>query len=270
MFSKLCTVAGPLIARNRRSSPVRLAHRVATFIEDAYQNTDLDLATNGESRIVAALAHADIRTAFDVGTNHGDWSIEALRAWPQVHVHAFEVLPETFTDLEVRLGAANVRPRIDANACGLADRSGREVMYYFPGHPELTCDRPRHDGLEVRTFEARLMRGDEYAAHHGIPRIDFMKIDVEGAEYRVLQGFSATLAAGLVDCIQFEYGAFSIQTRVLLSDYYAMLGDRYWIGKIYPRYVDFVDYSWTMEGFRFANFLAVSRSRPDLRRLVEG
>ena len=49
-----------------------------------------------------------------------------------------------------------------------------------------------------------------------------------------------------------------------------MLGSRYAIGKIYPSYVDFADYSWRMEGFRFANFLAVSRSRVDLRHLVEG
>jgi len=47
-----------------------------------------------------------------------------------------------------------------------------------------------------------------------------------------------------LDCVQFEYGAFSIQTRVMLSDYYAMLADRYWIGKIYPSHVEFVEYSW--------------------------
>lgn len=270
MFSRLRRAAGPLIAKNRRSKPVQLAHSVASFIEDAYHNGYFDLATNGESRVVEALASADVEMAFDVGAHFGDWSIDALHAWPRTRVHAFEVFPGTFAQLEVRLKQADLLSRVHANACGLADRDGSELMYYFPDHPDLTCDRLRHEDLEAVTFQAEVLRGDEYVKRQHINRIGFLKIDVEGAEYRVLRGFSNTLAAGTLDCIQFEYGAFSIQTRVMLSDYYAMLGDRYWIGKIYPSYVDFADYSWRMEGFRFSNFLAISRSRDDLRRLVEG
>jgi FkbM family methyltransferase len=270
MFSRLRRTAGPLIARNRRSKPVQLASRLASFIENAYHNEDLQLATNGECRVVAALAAADVDTAFDVGAHYGDWSVEALQAWPRARVHVFEVFPTTFACLERRLTEADLLGRVSANACGLADHDGVEQMYSFTGHPALTCDRPRHEGLDAVPFEARVMRGDEYVERHQIGRIGFVKIDVEGAEYRVLQGFARTLAAGTIDCIQFEYGAFSIQTRVLLADYFAMLGSRYIIGKIYPSYVDFTDYSWRMEGFRFANFLAVSRSRVDLRHLVEG
>jgi FkbM family methyltransferase len=270
MFSRLRQAAGPMIAKNRRSRPVQLARRVASFIEDSYHNENLEFATNGESRVVASLAEAHLETAFDVGANHGDWSIEALRAWPLTRIHAFEVFPATFARLETRLREANVLARVHANAYGLADRDGSEQMYYFTDHPDLTCDRPRHESLEATPFQAQVMRGDEYVERHHIGRIGFVKIDVEGAEYRVLQGLSRTLAADAIDCLQFEYGAFSIQTRVMLADYYAMLSARYWIGKIYPSYVDFADYSWRMEGFRFANFLAIARSRKDLRRLVEG
>lgn len=270
MLSKLRSVAGPFIARNRRSKPVRAAHSLARFIEDSYQNADLDLSTNGELNVLRSLASADVRTAFDVGANIGDWSIEALHAWPRAQVHAFEVFPDTFERFKTRVDEARLTARVTVNPYGLGDCDGPERMYYFPDHPELTCDRPRHDGLESVTFEARLTRGDDYVLSHGIGRIDFLKIDVEGAEYRVLQGFSTSIAGGCIDCIQFEYGAFSIQTRVMLADYYAMLADRYWVGKIYPSYVDFINYTWTLEGFRFANFVAVSRARPDLRRLLEG
>jgi hypothetical protein len=142
-------------------------------------------------------------------------------------------------------------------------------MYYFPDHPELTCDRPRHENSTVVQFEASIVAGDEYADANGIETIDFLKIDVEGAEHLVLKGFSRMLGRGAIRCIQFEYGAFSIQTRVLLADYYEWLGSRYWIGKVFPSGVEFRDYQWTDESFRFANFVCVSRDWPEARKLVE-
>jgi hypothetical protein len=38
---------------------------------------------------------------------------------------------------------------------------------------------------------------------------------------------------------------------------------------VFPSTVEFRDYDWTMESFRFSNFLCVSRARPDLRALAE-
>src|SRR5437667_5112242 len=115
-------------------------------------------------------------------------------------------------------------------------------MIYFPDHPDLTCDLIRHDGYRKVSFQATLSTGDHYARERGIETIDFLKIDVEGAEHKVLKGLGETLSAQRIHCLQFEYGAFSTQTKVLLSDYYSLLSERYWLGKIYPTYVDFRDY----------------------------
>ena len=141
-------------------------------------------------------------------------------------------------------------------------------MYYFPQHPELTCDLPRHDSYSAVPFDAQLATGDEYCDEHSIDSVDFLKIDVEGAEFRVMKGFSERLSAQKIHCMQFEYGAFSTQTRLLLGDYYSLLSQSYWIGKIFPTYLDFQDYHWTMEDFRFSNYCCVSKLRPDLRKIL--
>ena len=42
-----------------------------------------------------------------------------------------------------------------------------------------------------------------------IQRIDFIKIDVEGHEYKVLQGLSESFALDKIAIIQFEYSSFT-------------------------------------------------------------
>jgi FkbM family methyltransferase len=42
-------------------------------------------------------------------------------------------------------------------------------------------------------FEVRLMRLDDYLCDHPLPRLDLMKLDVEGAEVRVLRGARQTI-----------------------------------------------------------------------------
>jgi FkbM family methyltransferase len=249
--------------------PVRWVHRLAQSFEEAYENVGSEFTQNGEADLLERLAQLEFKTVVDVGANVGDWSLAALRAWPSAFVHAFEVAPQTFRTLEEQVAREPHRQRVRLNQCGLSERSGVQTMYFFPNHPELTCDRPRHEGRAVVPFEATMVAGDEYAEEHGLRSIDFLKVDVEGAELSVLKGFSRMLERDAIRCIQFEYGAFSIQTRVLLADYYQLLAPRYWIGKLFPHGVEFRDYAWTDESFRFANFVCIGKGWPEARALAE-
>jgi FkbM family methyltransferase len=258
------------IGSRRDRASIGALHRLATLIEAGYENEEWDMGANGETRLIHQLAPARFTTLVDVGAHVGDWSVEALTVWGGSHVHAFEVGAPTYERLQQRIERTGLSHRSTLNGFGLSDRSGTREMYYFHEHPQLTCDMVRHPHATATPFQAQLMEGDEYVNSRGIDSIDFIKIDVEGAEHLVLKGLRKTLEAGRIQCIQFEYGAFSIQTRVLLADYYEMLGSLYWIGKIFPRTVEFRDYDWTMENFRFSNFLCVLRHRPDLKELALG
>jgi FkbM family methyltransferase len=269
MFDSLKERTRHFIGRRRQSVSIRALHQLATFVEEAYENNEWDMCVNGETTLLQRLTSVPFATMFDVGAHVGDWSVEALAAWPGSHVHIFEVAPPTFDRLKQRFDAAGLSVRSTLNCAGLSDTTSSREMYYFPDHPKLTCDMARHAAYRATPFGAHLVKGDAYVEQHGIAAIDFLKIDVEGAEHLVLKGLQRTMKDGRIHCIQFEYGAFSIQTRVLLADYYEMLSPMYWIGKIFPAGVEFRDYDWTMECFRFSNFLCVSRNRPDLKELTE-
>jgi FkbM family methyltransferase len=185
-------------------------------------------------------------------------------------VHAFEVAPPTHALLEAAFRSSPLRSRVELHDSGLSDQPGQQTMYYFPDHDTLTCELPRHDGYAAVPFQAHLTTLDAFCAERGIEAIDYLKIDVEGAEYRVLKGARALLEADRIACIQFEYGAFSVQTRFLLKDYFDLLSDRFAIGKIFPDHVAFGDYDWTAENFRFSNYLCVSKRRSDLAQLLQG
>jgi len=112
------------------------------------------------------------------------------------------------------------------------------------------------------------MRGDEFLAREGIGRVDFLKLDVEGAEHLALKGLDGYLRQGKVRFVQFEYGRVNILTHFLLRDFYELFqGYGYAVGKIYPDYVEFREYDLRDEDFLGPNYLACPRSDEALHRL---
>ncbi len=258
-----------LIARHRRSAPLRQLHRLVRWFDRAWHNESTDGEYNGEYAVLRRLAPAGFSVAVDAGANVGEWSRAALERWPSCRVHAFEVAPQTYEVLRTG-SAATHGARLIAHNVGLYDAPGTKTMYYFADEPRLTADMPRHEGRAVTTFDGQMTTLDAFAAEHGIDRLDYLKIDVEGAEHRVLAGARDLLRRRAISCIQFEYGAFSLQTRFLLEDYHRLLAETYEIGKIYPDHVAFGAYDWRTEDFRFSNYLCILRDRRELIDLVRG
>ena len=92
-----------------------------------------------------------------------------------------------------------------------------------------------------------------------------MKIDTEGHEYSVLEGFTQMFQQEKIGCIQFEYGYISILTKKLLIDFYELLTPHnFVIGKITPDGVKFKEYHLFDEDFQGPDYLAVHKSRQDI------
>ena len=125
----------------------------------------------------------------DVGASCGFYSLLAgfLIGGSATSVHAFEPTPWVF-----ELLAANARgnPAIVANQCALDDKSG-SAEFHLHSHAPLA--NTLADGSKATsTVTVPVVTIDDYCERHRITPT-FLKIDVEGAEDRVLAGAVQTL-----------------------------------------------------------------------------
>jgi FkbM family methyltransferase len=210
---------------------------------------------------------------FDVGSNVGEWSLEAVHGLPSsTRLFVFEPSRETFELLQAKLSRAAVR--VTAHNFALGDSESSAPLYVDVRSQIAGTNSLHKRRAEVyfnlhqsATLSVRVRRGDSVATEAGIERIHFLKIDTEGHEVAVLAGFSGMMAENRIDFVQFEYGSAWADARTLLVDAFDLLQKYgYLIGRLHPRGVEFFPkYDQREETFAFANYVAV---RPGLESIL--
>ncbi|GKQ36643.1 FkbM family methyltransferase [Streptomyces sp. A012304] len=256
-----------LVARNRAVPAARCLTKAAHAWLDAADNVQFDMGTNGESRLLTRLAAHAVSVVFDVGANVGDWAEAAAQRLRGAHVHCFELDEENRSRLRDRLSS---RPgRFTVAPSGLDREAGTVDYDFYPAEPALTSILPVPHSSPSERRTTTVVTGDQYVEAARVDTIDLLKLDVEGAEGRVLEGFSRTLEQGRIRVIQFEYGLANVVARCLLADLYARLAPHgYSLGRLFPDGVEFRPYDVTSESFRGGNFVAVRPSEAALARAL--
>lgn len=135
----------------------------------------------------------------DIGAHYGFFSLLAARLVGDAgRVEAFEASQSTFGIL-----ADNVlnRPSVGARRVAVSDAAGRLAFYEFPTlyteyntlAPEQFAGQRWFDRNPPRKYVVEAITMDDFCREHEF-QPDFIKIDVEGAEDKVIGGMSSLLS----------------------------------------------------------------------------
>ena len=126
------------------------------------------------------------RTAYDIGANYGMHALlMAKLVGASGHIYAFEPSPVIFKGLKENIEMKSTQPR-ELCSGRTWDHSGR-VQFLAGNHLGAghctEVDAMPGNGMEVEVFSL-----DDFVFERGHYPPDFIKIDVEGAEAKVLFG----------------------------------------------------------------------------------
>lgn len=124
-------------------------------------------------------------TVLDVGAYFGFFSLRLAKlTQPLGKVYAFEIDPEILPLLYENI-AANGVANVEVVEVGLLDRPGESSL---AGQGQL-----RFEGNQSNETAVHVVAFDDWRLDKDIPRIDFVKMDIEGAELSALLGMQETL-----------------------------------------------------------------------------
>ncbi len=260
-----------ILAQNRGRKFVDKFERFVGEFHRSINNVNFNMNENGEIRVLRILSTNGLNCIFDVGANVGDWTNIVSKMNPKAVIHSFEIVPDTFNILIKTIGD---NQNVVLNNFGLSD-SEMKININMRKESSSTATAFPIEGMEFHDnyynliIPCEVRTASDYIKGNNIHHIDFVKIDVEGMDLRVIKGFDHYL--NIVDVIQFEYGIFDISSHDLLADFCNYLNKKgFIVGKIFPKCVMFFNYDMHMENFHGSNYLAIKKEKTELiKKLAE-
>ena len=161
-------------------------------------------------KVLTRQHHLELRSQFrpfiptdgvvlDVGAHAGQFTKLFAAMVPKGHVHAFEPGSYALSILRT-VKSLKKLSNVTVHACGLGDSSQVDVLNVpIKGSGSIgfglsfVSDSQQSERRAV-TEDIVIKRLDEIVAAHNITRIDFIKIDIEGSEMRMLVGAGEVLS----------------------------------------------------------------------------
>lgn len=235
---------------------------------DWYLGFSYDPKKNGEFELIRNIRAAGFKTFFDVGANVGGWTAGLLEIIPDATVHCFEITSSTYEALQL-----NLSHKASCHHLGLSNVNA-EIEYKDYGENSTVNTISNgtfwDQSLEYKIRRARVERGDLFCTSNGISFIDFLKVDVEGAEDMVLEGFSEMLNRKSIRLIQFEYGYANGDRHFLMKDFYHLFRKYdYEIGVVRKNGVFFKEFDYSMNDFKSGpNYVAIMVGDMELKEAI--
>ncbi len=160
---------------------------------------------------------SDSPLILDCGANIGMASLYFKWLYPNARIEAFEPDPTTFSMLNTNV-ARNRLSSVVTHNCALWDDNGNIDFFVDanPGSLMMTADQSRLNGKAIRVPCRKLSDFIQQP-------IDFLKLDVEGAESRVLSDLVSSGKVELVRQMVIEYHHHIGSQRSSLADFLSKL-----------------------------------------------
>ncbi len=146
-------------------------------------------------------------TIFEIGACEGEDTIKLRKRFPKADIYAFEALPKNVRRMKKNYTKYSAYG-INTQEVALSNNNGVEKLHISSGHP---TNLPRIKGWDYgnksssllppkehkkihkwmkfdQQINVRTMRIDTFCGSQSIKKIDFIYMDVQGAELKVLQG----------------------------------------------------------------------------------
>jgi FkbM family methyltransferase len=159
---------------------------------------------NGELKLLKAVAPF-LQIVVDVGANTGAWT-NALRKIQTNGSRCYLIEPGKEASKQLRNEFAN-DPQVSIHEMGLSDVSGSFPFFEEKQAGEQSSFVITSYHNDYKTEMVTVSSLDLFCATHSIEKIDFLKIDCEGYDFKVLLGGQKLLGSGRIQYIQFEYGS---------------------------------------------------------------
>lgn len=124
----------------------------------------------------------------DLGANKGNFSRDILKRFP-CHCHAVEANPELCVNIPPQ-------PNLTVYNLAIAGSAGK-LPLHLSTNPEASTLLTTSTADKYRTIEVDAIRLDDFLKQAGLPSVDLIKFDIEGAEIEVLDSTSDDLLKGV-------------------------------------------------------------------------
>lgn len=124
----------------------------------------------------------------DIGANLGWYTAHIAKLLPISTCHSFEPVPAIFSKLEKHCAMNGIRDKVHLHNCALGDTNGTIELHTFPDLPHGHSSISTLGKSDYVTSEAQMFTLDSFLETHSLDKVDFVKMDVEGAEMLVLKG----------------------------------------------------------------------------------
>ena len=193
---------------------------------------------------------------FDIGANIGDWSKFLIREYQNISYNLYMFEPSSYAFQQLQRNIPSL-PYHQFFQIGFGDQRGEQILYAdvpAQGSASLLLKCAKYtEKIYVDTI-------DQFCKEHSINQINFLKMDVQGFEYKILQGAQTMLQEGKIGVIQFEFDAPNIDSRIFFKDFWELLAPNYNLyHSLYNGLVRIETYHYTLENFRCMNYVAIHK-----------